>query len=222
MSRPDEHSQFTGVYKAELTGAYRFVQHIPDYIGGGDTLYDHDHTVSTEGALISGEFTNVGFTYNQDFRLVLGKITETYIVPVTPSNPASFTISKFVRGTDLRLQNGFNNDLVRYEQSIAGKADVDFNQWWGFSCPAPESWIYRTKSTMSYPASAWTGTFDSGELNINGNTTARFTSTGTEPQVDLVGHIATRVGGVGSFNYDYAGFAIFSGVELYAAAICTP
>jgi len=59
-------------------------------------------------------------------------------------------------------------------------------------------------------------------VNINGNTTVRFTSTGTEPQVDLVGHIATRVGGVGRFNYDYAGFAIFSSIELYTAAICTP
>jgi hypothetical protein len=221
MSRPDELSQFTGTYKAELTGFYRYVQHIRDYIGGGDTLYPHDHTVSTEGALLSGEFTNVGFSYNQDYRLILGKITETYIVPVTPSNPTSFTISKFVRGTDLHIQNGFNNDLLRYEQSIDGRADVDFNQWWGFNCPAPESWVYQTRSTMAYPAADYTGAFNTGEVNINGNTTVKFTSTGTEPYVDLVGHIATLVGGVGSFNYDYAGFAIFSSPELYTAAICS-
>jgi hypothetical protein len=222
MSRPDEMSQFTGTYTAEIKGFHRFIQHTPDFSVGGDTLYDHDHTVSTEGALISGAFTNVGFSYNQDFRLIVGKISETYIVPATPSNPASFTISKFVRGTGLRIQSGFDSDLLRNSQSIDGKVDVDFNQWWGFNCPTPESWVYRTKSTMAYPAAAWTGTFDTGELNINGNTTARFSSTGTQPQVDLVGHIATHVAGVGSFNYDYAGFAIFSSPELYTAAICTP
>jgi hypothetical protein len=222
MSRPDEFSQFTGTYTVELKGVYRFVQHLPDFIGGGDTRYDHDHSVSTNGALISGAYTNVGFSYNQDFRLMLGKISETYIVPVTPSNPASFTISKFVRGTGLRIQSGFDSDLMRYEQSIDGKAEVDFNQWWGFNCPAPESWAYRTNSKMAYPAAAWTGTFDTGELNINGNTAVSFSSSGTEPQVDLVGHIATLVAGVGSFNYDYAGFAIFSSTELYTAAICTP
>lgn len=221
MVRPDELSQFTGTYTVELKGLYRFVQHLPDFVVGGDTLYDHDHTVSTEGALISGTFTNVGFSYHQDFRLLRGKITETYILPVKPSNPASRTFSKFVRGTGLRVQSGFNNDLARYEQSIDGMVDVDFNEWWGFNCPAPESWVYRTKSTMAYPAAAWTGTFDTGELNINGNTTARFSSTGTAPQVDLVGHIATQVNGVGSFGYDYAGFAIFSSPELYTAAICT-
>jgi hypothetical protein len=222
MSRPDEFSHFTGTYTAELKGFSRYVQHLPDYIGGGDARYDHDHTLSSDGALISFAFTNVGYTYNQDFRLILGKIKETYIVPATPSNPTSFTISKFVRGTDLRIQNGFNNDLLRYEQSIDGRADVDFNQWWGFNCPSPESWVYRTQSTMAYPASAWTGTFNTGELHINGNTTATFSSTGTDPQVDLVGHIATQVAGVGSFNYDYAGYAIFSSPELYTAAICTP
>ena len=63
---------------------------------------------------------------------------------------------------------------------------------------------------------------NTGELNINGNTTAKFSSTGTEPQVDLVGHIATQVGGVGNFGYDYAGLAIFSSPGLYTAAICTP
>lgn len=222
MARPDESSQFTGTYTIELKGFYRFVQHIPDFVAGGDTLYDHDHTVSTEGALISGSFTNVGFSYNQDFRMLQGKISETYIAPATPSRPASFTYSKFVRGTGLRIQSGFNNDLSRYEQSIDGKVDVDFNQWWGFNCAAPESYVYRTNAKMAYPSSAWTGTFDTGEITINGNTTARFSSTGTQPQVDLVGHIATQVGGVGNFNYDYAGFAIFSSPELYTAAICTP
>lgn len=222
MSRPEELSQFTGRYSAEVTGYFRFVQHIPDFSTQDGLFYDHDHTLSTDGALISGEFTNVGFTYNQDFRLVLGTIAETYIVPATPSNPTSFTYSKSVRGTDLRIQSGFNNDLVRYEQSLDGRADVDFNQWWAFNCPAPESWVFRTKSTMAYPATAWNGTFSTGELNINGNTTAKFSSTGTEPQVDLVGHIATEVGGVGNFGYDYAGFAIFSSPELYTAAICTP
>jgi hypothetical protein len=222
MSRPDESSQFTGTYMAEVRGFHRFVQHLPDFAGGGETLYDYDHTVSSDGALISSAFTNVGFTYNQDFRLITGKIKEKYIVPATPSNPASSTYSKFVRGTDLRVQNGFNADLMRYEQSIDGNADVDFNQWWGFNCPTPDSWVYRTTSTMTYPASAWTGTFDSGELHINGNTTATFSSTGIAPQVDLVGHIATQVAGVGNFNYDYTGFAIFSSPELYAAAICTP
>ena len=222
MSRPDASSQFTGTYTAELKGFYRVVQRLPDFVVGGDTLYDHDHNVSTDGALISGTFTNAGFSYNLDFRVLLGKISETYFAPVTPSRPESITYSKFVRGTGLRIQNGFNNDLLRYEQSIDGKADFDFNQWWGFNCPAPQSFVYRTNSKMTYPVAAWTGTFDTGALTINGNTTVRFSSTGTAPQVDLVGHIATQVAGVGSFNYDYAGFAIFSGPELYAAAICSP
>lgn len=222
MSRPDEFTHFSGRFSVEVTGYVRTVQHIPDFTAPDGPLYDHDYNLSTGGALISGEFTNVGYTYNEDFSLLLGKITETYLRPVTPSNPTSFTTSKFVRGTDLRIQSGFNNDLMRYEQSIDGRVDVDFNQWWGFGCPAPESWVYRTKSTMTYPAAAWTGTFNTGDLNINGNTTAKFSSTGTEPQVDLVGHIATQVGGVGNFGYDYAGFAIFSSPGLYTAAICSP
>jgi hypothetical protein len=222
ISRVDEFTQFLGRFSIEVTGFVRTVQHLPDFSAPEGPLYDHDYTLSSNGALISGEFTNVGYTYNQDFSLVLGKITETYLRPVTPSNPTSFTTSKFVRGTDLRIQNGFNNELARYEQSIDGRVDVDFNQWWGFGCAAPESWVYRTRSTMAYPAAAWTGTFNTGELNINGNTTARFSSTGTEPQVDLVGHIATQVGGVGNFGYDYAQFAIFSSPELYAAAGCVP
>lgn len=222
MSRPDEFSQFSGRYSVEVTGFFRFVQHIADITAPEGPFYDYDHVVSTHGALLSAEFTNVGFSYNQDFRLVLGTISETTVAPVTPSRPQAVTATKSVRGTGLRIQNGFNNDLARYEQSIDGRADVDFNQWWGFNCPAPETLVFRTKSTMAYPVSAWTGTFNSGELNINGNTTARFSSTGTEPQVDLVGHIATQVGGVGTFNYDYAGFAIFSSPELYTAALCTP
>jgi hypothetical protein len=222
MARSELNGFFTGRYTVAVTGFFHFVDHASDVFLFGPPYYDHDHVVSTDGAVLSGETINPsGYVANTEFTLVAGKITERYHVPATPTYPDGNTLTKFVRGTNLRVQYGFSGDQTgaNNTQTIDGTVEADYSQFWGFNCPAPDNFTYRTLATLTSPSSYYTGTFSAGQLQINGNTKATFTATGSNPYVDLVGHVALDIGGVGHFNYDVPDY-LFGG-PLYAAAQCS-
>jgi hypothetical protein len=221
MTRSDPDGFFTGRYTVAVTGFFHFVDHSTDVNTFSPPYYDHDHVVSTDGVILSGETTNPSpYVGNQDFTLVTGKISERYHVPSTPTFPGGHTITKFVRGIGLRMQFGYDGNQTgsNNTQSIDGTVEADFNQWWGFNCASPDTFTYRTRATLTSPSSYYTGMFSAGQLQVNGNTTATFSATGSTPFVDLVGHVALDIRGVGSFNYDVPDF-LFSG-PIYTAAQC--
>jgi hypothetical protein len=91
----------------------------------------------------------------------------------------------------------------------------------GFNCTAPDVFNFHTRIPLTHSPDAYTGhVFDAGELDINGNTTARFSSTGTWPYVDLLGRVTLDVGGVGTFAHDVTDWIYNS--TLFTAARCAP
>jgi hypothetical protein len=107
-----------------------------------------------------------------------------------------------VRGTDYRVRLGSDSALGGEFWSIDGRVESSFAQAAG--CAQPETLTYRTRSPLlAHPGTLYFQDFyDSGEIVINGSTVARFSTTGSQPFVDLRGQLALDVPGVGSFAFD--------------------
>jgi hypothetical protein len=224
LRRLGDNNIFAGHYLAHVTGFQRSVSYVPDRASGepGEELYPYEYLLSSNGALLGGEsiYRSDG-SYGEEVSIVTGDFNERATNPATPSNPEILTVRKVYGGTGLRLSWGFNVPDAKGYLEINGVARTDYNQWWGFGCPKPDEFSYRTRTLLEYRRDDYTGhMFDSGKLTINGNTTATFTASGTIPFVDRIGHVAFDIPGRAPFSYDVNGFIY--GAELTLAGYCTP
>ena len=200
----DVNSAFLGRFTYEAVGFLRSDEMRRDVgPGGPGTLfYPWTFDTSTEGALLSGEIASDETSSREENRIVLGKITQRTDRPATPTFPEPRSSSVWVRGTDYRIVLGSENGLEYW--TIDGRLESSYAESAG--CAQAETYTYRTRS----PLVAHAGTFyfndlyDTGEISINGSTMASFSTTGSQPFVDLRGQLTLNVPGVGTFNYDTA------------------
>ncbi len=200
----DINSAFRGRFTYEAVGFLRSDEMRRDVGPGGPgtEFFPWTFETSTDGALLSGELRSDETGSLDESRLVLGKLSQRVDRPATPTFPEARSTTNWVRGTDYRVRLGSDSALGGEFWSIDGRVESNFAQAAG--CAQPETLTYRTRS----PLLAHPGTFyfndlyDSGEIVINGSTVARFSTTGSQPFVDLRGHLVLDVPGVSSFEYD--------------------
>lgn len=215
---------FTGRYLVEARGFVRRVQRMPEFNSAGEPsaeFYDYESRTSTDGAILTGNYSVDGLNNVMEWGLIGGKVASSYTYPARPLHPIARTIEEWYRGTGLVARRRWDNAAGEYFHSIDGKVEGDFNAFWGLGCSGPDTFIYRTRKELGQsPYSYFVEQYDAGELSINGNTTATFTATGTQPYVDLIGHAAVKVQGLGTVNYDYPESILLG--PILEAGRCTP
>lgn len=215
---------FTGRYLVETKGFVRRVHRMPEFNSDGEPsveFYEYESRMSTDGAILTGAYSVAGLDNVMEWGLVAGKVAGSYTYPARPLHPVARTIEQWYRGTGLVAHRRWDNAAGEYFHSIDGKVEGDFNEFWNLGCSGPDTFVYRTRKELGQsPYSYFVEQYDSGELSINGNTTATFTATGTEPYVDLIGHAAVKVQGLGTVNYDYPESIALG--PILEAARCTP
>jgi len=216
----DINTAFRGRFTYEAVGFLRSDEMRRDFGPGGVSteFYPWTFETSSDGALLSGGLNLEEGTFEEN-RLVLGRISQRVDRPATPTFPEARTSTNWVRGTDFRVRLGRDNTLGREFWSIDGRIESSFAQSAG--CAEPETLTYRTRS----PLIAHQDTFyfqdfyDTGEIVINGSTVAHFSTTGSQPFVDLHGHLTLDVPGVSSFDYD-TGSSVLGALTLLSR--CEP
>ena len=215
---------FTGRYLVEVKGFLRRVQRMPEFNSAGEPgseFYDYESRMGTEGAILTGNYSVNGLDNLMEWGLVAGKVSRQYTYPARPLHPVARTINEWYRGTGLVARNRYDNALTEYFHSVDGRIEGDFNQFWGLGCSGPDTFVFRTRKEFGQSPYSWfVELYDSGELSINGNTTATFSATGTQPYVDLMGHASVKVQGLGVVNYDFPESITLG--PLLEAARCTP
>lgn len=200
----DINSAFRGRFTYEAVGFLRSDEMRRDIGPGGPgtEFFPWTFETSTDGALLSGEQRSDETGSLDESRLVLGKLSQRVDRPATPTFPEARSTTNWVRGTDYRVRLGSDVALGGEFWSIDGRVESSFAQAAG--CAEPETLKYRTRSPLvAHPGTFYFQDFyDSGEIVINGSTVARFSTTGSQPFIDLRGHLALDVPGVGSFQYD--------------------
>jgi hypothetical protein len=215
---------FLGRYLVETQGFYRRVQRLPSYdpitFEPSVELYNYSNTFSTDGALLTGNYTVNGTDNQTETALITGKFSSRFDYPVRPGKPAR-TLDMWFKGTGLSTRFAWNNAASRYSVSVDGKLEGDFNQFFPLGCTGADTYTFHTRSPLIVsPYAYYFEFFEGGELVIDGKAVATFSATGTEPYVDLLGHVLLKVPGVGTFNYDYTDY-ILEG-PLANAGRCTP
>ena len=215
----DVNTAFRGRFAYEAVGFLRSDEMRRDVGPGGPgtEFFPWTFETSTEGALLSGDNDADDTQSHEENRLVLGTLSQRTDRPATPTFPEPRTSTVWVRGTDYRIVLGRANNLEFW--TIDGRIESSYAQSAG--CAAPETYTYRTRSPLvSHPETFYfQDLIDSGEIAINGSTVARFSTTGSQPFVDLRGQLALDVPGVGSFNYD-TGSSVPGALVLLSR--CTP
>ena len=215
---------FVGRYVAEVRGFVRRVQRLPEFNSAGEPsaeFYEYESSTSTDGALLTGNYSVEGFDNTMEWSLIAGKIAGRYVYPARPLHPTVKVLDTWYRGTGLVARRRYDNTAVQYFHSIDGRIEGDFSAFWNLGCSGSDTFVFRTRKELGQVPTSWfVELYDAGELVINGNTTATFSATGTEPYVDLMGHASVKVQGVGAFRYDYPE-SILQG-PIYEAARCAP
>ena len=213
-----------GRYLAEAKGYVRRVQRLPEFNSAGEPsaeFYEYESTTSTDGAVLTGSYTVDGLDNTMEWGLIAGKVSGRYVYPPRPLHPTMKVLEQWYRGTGIVARRHYDNTAGEYFHSIDGKIEADFSQFWKFGCSGPDTFVYHTRRPLGQAPTSWfVELYDTGELVINGNTTATFTATGSEPYVDLMGHATVKVQGIGTFAYDYPE-TILQG-PIFEAARCAP
>jgi len=215
---------FLGRYLVETKGFMRRVQRLPEFNSAGEPsaeFYDYEYRVSTDAAVLTGNYAVDGLNNVMEWGIVAGKVVGRYTYPARPLHPNVKVLDKWYRGTGMNVRRNYDNTLGKYLFSVDGKIEGDFNAFWNLGCSGADTFTYRTRKALAQSPYSWfVELYDAGELVINGNTVATFTATGTEPYVDLTGHASVKVQGVGTFNYDYPESILLG--PVFEAARCTP
>jgi hypothetical protein len=215
----DINSAFRGRFTYEAVGFLRSDEMRRDVGPGGPgtEFFPWTFETSTDGALLSGELTSDDTSSSDESRLVLGKISQRTDRPATPTFPEARTSTNWVRGTDYRIVLGRENAHDFW--TIDGRLESNYSQAAG--CAQPETFTYRTRSPLVAHQDTFyfNDLYDSGAISINGSTVASFSTTGSQPFVDMRGQLALEVPGVGSFNYD-TGSSVPGALVLLSR--CTP
>jgi len=215
--------RFLGRHLVEAKGFVRRVQRLPDYNDAGEPsveFYNYDSKLSTDSAWLTGTYTVNGFDNRLEVGLITGKISGRFIYPLRPTKPTK-TLDKWFKGTGFSVRRTYDNDLSKSLMWVDGKVEGDFHAYWHVGCGGADTYTFRTRAPWTHSPNAYSSQiFDSGELVIDGSSVATFSATGTEPYVDLLGHVLLKVPGVGTFNYDYPESVLYG--PLADAGSCTP
>lgn len=214
---------FLGRYLVETRGFVRRVQRLPDYnpitFEPSAEFYNFSNTFSTDGALLTGSYSEAGTDSLIEASLITGKFSGRYVYPVRPTKPTK-TLDMWFKGTGLSTRRAWNTAASRYSVWVDGKVEADFNQFFPLGCTGADTYTFNTRSPLILaPGSYYYEFFEGGELMVD-KSVAKFSATGTDQYVDLVGHVQLKVPGAGTFNYDYSEY-ILEG-PLADAGRCTP
>jgi hypothetical protein len=201
---------FPGRLSALVDGIYEvtdFIRNRPDL---GPPFYPQIQLFAAQSLVIRREQAS---TF-EDNRILLGSLDYRFQSPTTPTRTGR-TYDLPYRYWDFQVKRTYAPSEPSAVQ-VNGRAQTRLGEFYGFTgCPT-ETFSYRTLTPWQLnPA---TFMFDTGTLAVNDDTIAEFSISGTEPFVDLLGHIDIGVQGLGDFHYT----AQFSFDELYASAACTP
>ncbi len=174
---------------------------------------------STEGALVGGGIIDDAERFEEEYRLLAGTLTQRVDRPATPRLPVAESVTNWVRGLDLTVRLGRDKVAAREFFTIDGRLRSSIAPALG--CAEPDTFTFRTRVplTAHEGTSAFNDWLSAGELVINGSSVARFSTTGSQPRVDLVGHLALDVPGVASFTYDWPNIAA---ATLLPRSVCAP
>jgi hypothetical protein len=186
---------FVGEFAFEMTG---FIQ---DYFHAeipGQPVYEQTSRMSAEFVIASGATTyDSTRTHSvEDLRLYFGKMTRSESGPTFPEVTSSYTID----GLKIRYESDFVN--FSGSKSVDGRIEFQYAPRAG-ACLSGE---YTIKTRARLVSSLFSSRYDSGDLLINGSTTAQFFSAANVPptlpvpQLGMLIHLDAR--NVGSFNYD--------------------
>jgi len=160
------------------------IEHV---VASGATTYDASKTHSVE-----------------DMRLHFGKVSRWSTSPNYPDSTSSYTID------GLRVRHEFDYVNWTSSKSVDGKIEFQYSPGAG----ACLSGAYNFKTRARLTGSVFEFSYDSGDLLINGSTTAQFFSAANVPptlpvpQSGNLVHIDVR--NLGSFNYDAPDLSILA------------
>ena len=197
---------FVGDFAFELTGFYQEYS-LTELPGSGQPPFEQTTRTSAEFLIVSGATTyNTAKTHSvEDLRLHFGKVTHTSSSPSWGESSNSYTVD------GLRVRR--ESDYVSWSgsQSVDGKIEFQYSALSG-NC-LNGAYAFKTRAPL-VSNSLFSGLFDSGNLLINGSTTAQFYSAANVPptlpvpQLGMLVHLDVR--NVGSFNYDASGLGVFA------------
>jgi len=206
LARADPSRFFQGRYIYEASGFYRNTITQQIWVNGGYTheYYAFTNTASTEGAVLTGQTLNPdNSNWSNEIGIVRGRLTGREDISAYPGNPQAYSTSRYISAKDLYLRSGYDGSTRHTFDTIDGQVETDVARWWGVTgCQRPETFTYQTRSPMTInndiPAVFY---YDGGDLLINGASVARFSTSGSQPGVDLMSHVRVAVPGAGTFDY---------------------
>ena len=222
MVRAYEFGQFVGRYAYETSGFREYTSYYPSYPVPGPPFYAQVFTDTAEGVVVAGEYTydTVTASESRTNRVVRGKLTQRIDSPQTPTRaPRTYIVT--VSHDDFRVRDAVVYPLGGVgtsSLSFDGKVTVDAAQYYGWrGCTQADTFTYRTRTPLSrylenieFP--------DHGEIVVNDKAVAKFSITGVEPYVDMLGHLDLSVRGVGKFSLS----APYGIIDFAAQADCKP
>lgn len=202
---------FPGRLSAVIDGLYELTTYYARRPDPGPPFFAQTDLYTTAGLVLTYESD----LYAEDTRILLGSVRNQLHQPPTPGRPA-FDSQSSHRYTDFRALTDYS--VLEFPTvTVDGKVQLDAPERYGFAgCTAGETYTFRTREPLVQDVA--TLLFASGELAVNDNTRAVFSISGTEPFVDLLGHLDIRLRGVGDASYT----AQFGYDELVAQGACAP
>jgi hypothetical protein len=195
---------FVGEFAFEMTGFIqsRFRADVP-----GQPTYEQTSRMSAEFVIASGATTyDSSKTHSvEDLRLHFGKVSRWSTSPNYPDTTSSYTID------GLRVRHEFDYVAWSSSKSVEGKIEFQYPPAAG-ACLSG-AYTIKTRAPL-VTGDLSTYKYDSGNLLINGSTTAQFYSAANVPptlpvpQLGQLIHIEAR--NAGTFNYDAPDLSILA------------